>query len=197
MLTPNEEKVLQYITRYIAIQGHGPTLDEIGAEMAVNSRGTIHRYVKALESKGHLQREPHWRGMRLTGEGVRRSSSLPLVGRISAGKPIEAIADQEDINFPELLLGTDRFVLKVQGDSMVDAGIHDGDYVIIKQTETAKTGDIVVALIDMEEATLKRLKKRKGKIELIPENKMMSPMVYSAERIQIQGVVVGQVRMYQ
>jgi repressor LexA len=196
MLTPKEEKVLQCITRYIAIQGHGPTLEEIGTEVGINSRGTIHRYVKALEDKGHLHRNPQWRGMRLTGEAERRTNMLPFVGRISAGKPIEAITDQEEINFSELLLGADRYVLKIAGDSMIDAGIHDGDYVIIKHAESAKTGDIVVALIDQSEATLKRLKKRRKGIELIPENASMQPMFYDNERVQIQGVLVGQVRLY-
>ncbi|MFT5426478.1 MAG: repressor LexA [Gammaproteobacteria bacterium] len=196
MLTQKEEKVLQCITRYIAIEGHGPTLEEIGSDVGINSRGTVHRYVKALEDKGHLQRNPHYSGMRLTGEAERHSNILPFVGRISAGKPIEAITDQEEINFSELLLGADRYVLKIDGDSMIDAGIHDGDYVVIKHADTAKTGDIVVALIDQSEATLKRLKRRRGGIELIPENASMEPMFYDAERVQIQGVLVGQVRLY-
>ncbi|MEE9552337.1 MAG: transcriptional repressor LexA [Gammaproteobacteria bacterium] len=196
MLTPNEERVLQFITRHIGLRGIGPTLEEIGAEIAVNSKGTVHRYVKALEDKGHIYREPNWRGIRLTGEGTRRASTLPLVGRISAGKPIEAIPRKDEINFPELLLGPGRYVLKIQGDSMIDAGIHDGDYVIIKHAETAKTGDIVVALIDNDEATLKRFKRRRNGIELIPENKNMTPMLYAYERVQIQGILVGQVRLY-
>ena len=95
-----------------------------------------------------------------------------------------------------MLLGTDRYVLKIDGDSMIDAGIHDGDYVIIKHAESAKTGDIVVALIDQSEATLKRLKKRKNGFELIPENASMQPMFYENERVQIQGVLFGQVRLY-
>ncbi len=196
MLTAKEEKVLQYITRYITIQGHGPTLEEIGTELGVNSRGTIHRYVKALEDKGHLHRNTQWRGMRLAGEVERRSNLLPFVGRISAGKPIEAIADQDEINFSELLLGADRYVLKIKGDSMIDAGIHDGDFVIVKHADTARTGDIIVALVDQSEATLKRLKKRRNGIELIPENSTMEPMFYSADRVQIQGILVGQVRLY-
>lgn len=99
MLTPKEEKVLQCITRYIALQGHGPTLEEIGTEVGINSRGTIHRYVKALEDKGHLHRNPQWRGMRLTGEAERRSNMLPFVGRISAGKPIEPLLIRKRLIF--------------------------------------------------------------------------------------------------
>jgi len=158
------------MTGFIATKGRGPTWEGIGAEVGINSRGTIHRHVKALENKGNLHRNPQWRGMRLTGEAERRSNMLPFVGRISAGKPIEAITDQEEINFSELLLGTDRYVLKIDGDSMIDAGIHDGDYVVIKHAESAKTGDIVVALVDQSEATLKRLKKCRKGVELIPEN---------------------------
>jgi len=196
MLSQKEEKVLQCITRYIAIQGHGPTFEEIGTEVGINSRGTIHRYVKALEDKGHLHRNPQCTGMRLAGETERRVNSLPFVGRISAGKPIEAVSDQEEINFSELLLGTDRYVLKIQGDSMIDAGIHDGDFVVIKHADTAKTGDIVVALIDQNEATLKRLKRKRDGVELIPENASMEAMFYDADRVQIQGILVGQVRLY-
>jgi len=196
MLTRTEEKVLQFITRHVALNGRSPTRAEICAGLGFSSRGTAEGHVKALESKGHLHRDRRWGGLRLTGEAERHASILPLVGRISAGKPIEAILHQDEINFSELLLGPDRYVLKIQGDSMIDAGIHDGDYVVIQHTETAKTGDIVVALVDQNEATLKRLKKRRNGIELIPENKDMSPMLYAAERVQIQGIVVGQVRLY-
>ncbi len=196
MLTRKQEQVLQCITRYIAIHGHGPTLDEIGSAIGINSKGTVHRYVKALEDKGHLHRNTQWRGMRLTGEAERRSNSLPFVGRISAGKPIEAISGEDEINFSELLLGSDRYVLKIEGDSMIDAGIYDGDFVIIKHADTAKTGDIVVALIDQHEATLKRLKRKRHGVELIPENASMQPVFYDDGRVQIQGILVGQVRLY-
>ncbi len=197
MLTGLEEKILQCITRYITQNGRSPTLDEIGQLLEIKSKGTIHRYVKSLIDKGHLQRSGrNWRGLRLAGKQNRRLTILPLAGRIAAGKPIEAISEQYEINFSEMLLGPGRYVLEVQGDSMIDAGILDGDLVIVRETQSANNGDIVVALIDNNEATLKRLKKKGKQVELIPDNQSMTPMVYSADRINIQGVVVGQARMY-
>ncbi len=196
MLTRKEEKVMQFITRYISLNGHGPTLEEIGLDIGVRSRGTVHRYVKALEEKGHIQRAPNWRGIRLTGEGVRGSMLLPLVGRVSAGKPIEAIIEQETINIPELLSGDGRYALKVSGDSMIDAGIHNGDFVVIQFQQTAKIGDIVVALIDDHEATIKRYFPAKNEIKLLPENANMSAQFYSSDRVQIQGVVVAKIGFF-
>jgi|TARA_B100001996_G_scaffold151476_1_gene115248 repressor LexA len=197
MLTGLEEKILQCITRYITQNGRSPTLNEIGQLLEIKSKGTIHRYVKSLIDKGHLQRSGrNWRGLHLAGKQNRRLTILPLAGRIAAGKPIEAISEQYEINFSEMLLGPGRYVLEVQGDSMIDAGILDGDLVIVRETQSANNGDIVVALIDNNEATLKRLKKKGKQVELIPDNQSMTPMVYSADRINIQGVVVGQARMY-
>ncbi|MFQ5661497.1 MAG: transcriptional repressor LexA [Gammaproteobacteria bacterium] len=197
MLTRLEEKVLQFITHYIAQNGHAPTLAEVGEALKMRSKGTVHRYVESLIKKGHLHRTGrNWRGIRLTGESSRSLTILPLVGRIAAGKPIEAITDQKEINFSDLLLGPDRYALKVKGDSMIDAGILDGDLIIVRHTETAENGDIVVALIDGEEATLKRLRKHGARVELIPANQKLASMIYPADRLRIQGVVVGQVRIY-
>lgn len=197
MLTRLEEKILQFITHYIAQNGHAPTLAEIGEAHSIRSKGTVHRYVESLIKKGQLHRDRRgWRGIRLTGENARRLTILPLLGRIAAGKPIEAIVDQQEINFSDLLLGPDRYALKIKGDSMIDAGILDGDLVIVKHTNTANDGDIVVALIDGEEATLKRLRKHGPRVELIPENKNHVSMIYPTDRVRIQGIVVGQVRIY-
>jgi len=197
MLTRLEEKLLQFITQYITQNGHGPTLKEIGEALNINSKGTVHRYVESLVKKKHLRRTGRgWRGIRLTGERDRRLTILPLEGRIAAGKPIEAIPDQEEVNFSDLLLGPDRFVLKVAGDSMIDAGILDGDLVVIQKSHTAENGNIVVALIDNEEVTLKRLRKHGDRIELVPDNPSLNSMIYPTNRVHIQGVVVGQVRIY-
>ncbi len=197
MLTGLEEKVLQCITRYITQNGHAPTLVEIGKSLDIKSKGTIHRYVESLIDKGHLQRSGRsWRGLRLTGEQNRRLIILPFAGRIAAGKPIEAIPEQLGINFSDILLGEDRYVLEVKGDSMIEAGILNRDLVIVRQTETANNGDIVVALIDNDETTLKKLRKHGDRVELIPANHAMVPLIYPADRVHIQGVVVGQVRSY-
>lgn len=197
MLTRVEEKLLQFITRYIAQNGHAPTLVEMGKALGIRSKGTVHRYVESLVDKGHLRRNGRgWRGIRLTGENDRRLTILPLQGRIAAGRPIEAIPGQREVNFSELLLGPDRYVLEVSGDSMNEAGILDGDMVVVRQADTADNGDIVVALIDNEEATLKRLRRHGDRIELIPAHSALASMIYPADRVRIQGVVVGQLRLY-
>ncbi len=197
MLTRVEEKLLQFITRYIAQNGHAPTLVEMGKALGIRSKGTVHRYVESLVGKGHLRRNGRgWRGVRLTGENDRRLTILPLQGRIAAGRPIEAIPGQREVNFSELLLGPDRYVLEVSGDSMIEAGILDGDMVVVRQADTADNGDIVVALIDNEEATLKRLRRHGDRIELIPANSALASMIYPADRVRIQGIVVGQLRLY-
>jgi repressor LexA len=123
--------------------------------------------------------------------------SLPLLGRIAAGQPIEAIPNHDRIDLAEFFVGENRFVLRVQGDSMLEAGILDGDMVVVEQCDHASDGDIVVALIDREEATLKTLRHHSdGSVMLIPANSQMTPMIYPAERVAIQGVVVGQLRSY-
>jgi len=197
MLTGLEEKILQCITKQITQNGHAPTLVEIGESLDIKSKGTVHRYVESLIEKGHLHRTGRsWRGLRLTGEQSRRLLILPFAGRIAAGQPIEAIPEQLEINFSDMLMGEGRYVLEVKGDSMIEAGIFNGDLVIIRESSTADNGDIVVALIDNGEATLKRLRKHGDRVELIPANQSMAPMIYPADRVHIQGVVVGQVRYY-
>ena len=196
MLTQRQAKALEAIKGYINFHGHAPTLEEIGQALGVQSKGAVHRLVNALVDEGYLIRErSSWRGLRLAGEEA--SPTLPLVGRIAAGQPIEAIPGEDTLNLADFLLGPDRYALRVQGDSMVGAGILDGDTVVVKQADTARDGEIVVALIDGEEATLKRLKRLgNGNIELVAENPAIEPMVYPASRVRIQGVVVGQMRSY-
>lgn len=122
---------------------------------------------------------------------------LPLLGKIAAGQPIEAIEDQAHLDLAEFFIGPDRYALRVSGDSMMDVGILDGDTVILRKTNKARKGDIVVALIDSQEATLKRLGQyNKETVELIPENKTMQTMHYAPERVSFQGVLVGQLRSY-
>jgi repressor LexA len=197
MLTGLEEKILQCITRHITQNGNAPTLVEIGESLDIKSKGTVHRYVESLIEKGHLHRTGRsWRGLRLTGEQSRRLLILPFAGRIAAGQPIEAIPEQLEINFSDMLMGEGRYVLEVKGDSMIEAGIFNGDLVIIRESTTADNGDIVVALIDNGEATLKKLRKHGDRVELIPANQLMAPMIYPADRVHIQGIVVGQVRYY-
>ena len=201
MLTPGQTKVLNFIKHYLAREGFAPSLAEIAEGLGTTSRGSMHKQVQALAAAGVIRLVPgRQRGIELVEdmEGVDiRPDSLPLLGRIAAGHPIEAIPDLDTLNLTEFLLGPNRFALRVQGDSMIEAGILDGDTVIIKRGETANDGDIVVALIDDEEATLKRFHRRVGgKVELMPENCRLRPLILDADRVRIQGVLVGQLRSY-
>lgn len=197
MLTELQSRILDFIRDYLEAHGQAPTLTEIGQGVGVSSKGTVHRYVQALTDKGYLERHAHsWRGLRLV-EPDSEGSTLPLQGRIAAGCPIEAIPDQEEIDLASLFNGVGRYVLEVKGDSMIEAGILDGDMVVIEQSDTADEGEIVVALIDNEEATLKRLARHPdGDVELIPANSAMQPLVYAPDRVRIQGRLVGQLRRY-
>lgn len=198
MPTLLEKRILNFIHAFIIKHGHSPTLVEIGKAMEISSKGTIHRYVQNLRNQGLLaQPERGWRGIRLADDALSNSTTLPLVGRIAAGQPIEAVNNHDEINLSEMFVGKDRYALQIKGDSMIDIGILDGDIVVIEPQDTAQFGDIVVALIDDQEATLKRYKKLKdGRVELSPENQELQPMVYDANRVKIQGILVGQLRSY-
>ena len=198
MLTSQEQKTLQFIRNYLAQYGYAPRFKEIGVAIGVTSQGTIHRYVQALEDKGYIDRiKGNSRGMSLKDLPLVSPPTIPLAGKIAAGLPIEAIEDQQELNLAEMFMGPELFALRVTGDSMIDAGILDEDYVIIKKQPIANDGDIVVAMIDKAYATLKRFKRRsENQIALIPENSAMEPMIYPAERVSIHGVLVGQLRNY-
>lgn len=199
MLTQREQAAYAFIRDFIVRHGHGPLLTEIAAGLGIRSKGTVHRYVRALAAQQLIILQPgRHRGITLAAGGhAGDDATLPLLGRIAAGQPIEAIPDQDSINLTDFLMGPDRFILKVQGDSMIEAGILDGDMVIVEQRQHANDGDIVVALIDNEEATLKKLRhNRDGSLTLLPANHRLAPMIYTADRIRIQGVVTGQLRSY-
>ena len=198
MPTLLEKRILNFIHAFIVKHGHSPTLVEIGQSMEISSKGTIHRYVQSLRNQGLLAApERGWRGIRLADDALSNSTTLPLVGRIAAGQPIEAINDHGEINLSEMFVGKDRYALQIKGDSMIDIGILDEDIVVIQPQNTAQFGDVVVALIDDQEATLKRFKRLKdGRVELSPENQNLEPMIYDPERVKIQGILVGQLRSY-
>ena len=195
MLTEREEATLGFITDYAAKHHRAPLLTEIAEGLGIQSKGVVHRYLSALEEQGYIRRQQRHRGIELVGHPD--YGEVPLLGRIAAGKPIEAIENRELINFAHLLGGPNRFVLQVKGLSMIDEGIRSGDLVVIEQSNTARNNQIVVALIDDHEATLKRIKfPSRDVVRLIPSNKNMQPKEYSADRVTIQGILVGQVRMY-
>ena len=198
-LTDKQRLTLDFIQSYVATHTVSPKLQEIAEGIGINSRGVTHRYVQALVDAGFIETDSRkHRGIRLLRPDPQDNESiLPLLGKIAAGKPIEAIPGEDEIDLREFF-GHNNFAVRVQGDSMIEAGIMDGDTVIIKFCETANDGDIVVALIDETETTLKRFKRsHKGRyIKLIPANKDMEPMVYEASRIRIQGILIGQLRKY-
>lgn len=198
MLTITQRKTLTFIRRYLNRRGYAPSLDEIAEGIGITSKGSVHRYVQALAEEGCIRLIPgRKRGIELVDEEASSKTSLPLLGTIAAGRPIEAIADQDRLDLTDYLLGPGRYALQVQGNSMIDAGILDGDLVIVEHRDTADDGAIVVALIDDEEATLKRLKRLKsGRIKLVAENPDIPPSIYPAKRVRIQGVVVRQLRRY-
>ena len=200
MPTDRSRQVYDFVRAYVARHGYAPKLREIAAHLGITSRGVVHRHLRALEQEGLISIESDLaRGIRLRkGRGTAaRPFTLPLLGRIAAGRPIEAIPGEDEIDLSEFFVNGNRFVLRVQGDSMIEDGILDGDMVVVEQRETADNGEIVVALIDGMEATLKRLQKnRDGTVTLRPANSQMTPMRYPAARVRIQGVVVGQFRSY-
>lgn len=196
MLTDSQRKTLAFIRHYVAQHGYAPKLQEIATGIGIQSRGVVHRYVQALIAEGHLENTAgRHRGLQLV-EST-HGTRLPLLGKIAAGQPIEAIPGHDEINLADFFMGPGRFALKVQGESMIDVGILNGDIAVIKQQNDARNGDIVVALIDEEEATLKTFQRvNQNLIKLIPANKYMQAMIYEAQRVQIQGILIGSLRRY-
>jgi repressor LexA len=198
VISRREQDTHDFIRRYVDQHGHAPLLDEIAAGLGISSRGVAHRYVQAIAREGLIELiSGRHRGIRLTSPTKDSGTTLPVLGRIAAGHPIEAIPDQTEVNLADFLMGPGRFVLKVQGDSMIEAGILDKDMVVVESRSDARDGEIVVALVDNDEATLKRLKRNSdGSVTLLPANRHLAPVTYSPERIRIQGVVVAQMRSY-
>jgi repressor LexA len=190
VLTDLEKRMLTFIGEYLRENdGRAPTLTEVGEGCGVSSVGTVHRYLSSIENKGFLEKaRSGWR-TRLA------PTELPFRGKIAAGKPIEAIEEAESIDLAALLLQPDCFVLKVEGDSMVDRGIFHDDLVVIRSAQTAKDGQVVVALVD-NEATLKEFKRLDGgrKIKLIPHNPKYEAKVYAADEVEIQGILSSVIR---
>lgn len=197
MVTPIQQKIYEYIQSHIQREAYSPSLVEIARGIGISPKSVslISRCVHALEAAGKLKLEKKgYRNVRLL-EGDQYT--LPLVGRIAAGVPIEAIEDRQTVDLRPFLQDQNHFVLEVKGDSMVEEGILDGDLVVCHQAGQAQEGDIVVALIDEREATLKRISFRiAGHITLIPANAALKPKAYSPQRVQVQGIYVGLLRIH-
>ncbi len=201
MLTEREQDTLDFIRRYIDEHGRSPLVSEIADGLGIRSQGTTHRYIQALVDAGLLERHVgRTRGLRLTEQAETAPYdpvTLPVMGRIAAGRLIEAIADESEIDLSDMFTGKGRFVLKVNGDSMIDKAIMSGDYVVVQSQSTARHGDIVVALVDGFDATLKTLLlNNDGTVTLMPANVNYEPVTLPAGRVRVQGVVVGQLRTY-
>ena len=198
VLTAGQKRAYEFISTYIKENEISPSHAEIAEGLGIKSRGGTHRYVEGLVKAGYVKLIPgRQRNIQIVESFDNNSQVIPFEGRIAAGMPIEAIADKQSLDLNEEFFSDDRYALEVMGDSMIDVGILDGDTVLIKSQQTAKDKDIVVALIDKEEDTLKRFYRVKNnKVILVPENVEMKPMEYSADRVDIQGVLVAQFRKY-
>ncbi|PIU24515.1 repressor LexA [Candidatus Berkelbacteria bacterium CG08_land_8_20_14_0_20_39_8] len=198
-LTKRQKEILDFISHFIAENGYAPSFREIAYYFELSSVSTIAEYISILEEKGYLTKEAmEARSIQLTpafASGI-DTFEIPLSGVIDAGKPIEAIRTNETIDIPKDMMGRRTFALRVRGESMIDDGILDGDYVIIEQSQNPRNGEIVVALIDNENATLKRYYNEAGGIRLQPANKTMKPMHFAKRRVTIQGKVKGVIRKF-
>jgi repressor LexA len=217
MLTAKQRELLQYIKDRVDGSGVSPSFDEMREALELKSKSGVHRLISALEERGFIRRLPN-RARAL--EVLRMPDSpaaapartpelkpvpvaandvveIPLHGRIAAGTPIEALQGSEMFSVPAALLGPgEHYALEVSGDSMVDEGILDGDYALIRKADQAREGEIVVALIDGEEATLKTFRREGKMIRLDPANGAYSPQRYEEQRVKIQGRLAGLIRRY-
>lgn len=200
-LTRKQQEIHEFLCRHRRRFAHPPTLDELCTALHLSSRGSLHKHIQALVAAGLVEpMDRKQRGVRVNEracEDVLDEGEVPFMGYIAAGRPIEAIPNPEAMEVPQFLRGRgETYVLQVRGDSMVDEGILDGDWVVIEHQDQARDGDIVVALIDDGEATLKRFEHRGEQVVLHPANSTMSSMAYPAARVRVQGVLVGQMRAY-
>ncbi|WP_120078647.1 transcriptional repressor LexA [Aurantiacibacter odishensis] len=222
MLTAKQHELLLFIHRRLEERGISPSFEEMKEALDLKSKSGVHRLISALEERGFIRRLPNRAralevvkmpenlGGRATDPVAKATTApasqpapandvieIPLHGRIAAGVPIEALEDHQTLPVPAALLGSgEHYALEVSGDSMVEAGIFDGDFALVKKADTARDGDIVVALVNDEEATLKYLYHDGGKIRLDPANASYDPQVYEDRQVKVQGKLAGLLRRY-
>ncbi len=202
-ITKRQRQVYEFIDEFIKQHKYSPSFEEIGKGLHLNSLATVHKHISNLEKKGLLRRDYN-RSRSIDVLPIRsrpRSSppeptALPLAGRIAAGRPIEAVETPESISLADITRSKDVFCLQVMGASMQDEHIVDGDYVLVEKAQTARNGEIVVALVGGSETTLKRFYKEGEHIRLQPSNAAMQPIVVPAASVQVQGRVIGVLRKY-
>jgi len=193
-LTARQREIYEFLKDKIINRGYGPTVREIGARFGIRSPNGVMCHLKALEKKGLITRESHMSRAIQLSDFPRGRTSLPLAGQIAAGRPVLAVQEDERVDFARLFEADDHFCLKVKGESMIEDQIANGDYVVVRRQENCRDGEIVVALVDGHDATLKRFHREKGRVRLDPANSKMKP-IYS-DNVKILGIVVGVVRQY-
>jgi repressor LexA len=204
-ITRRQRQVYDFISEFVQKNGYSPSFEEIGRGLELSSLATVHKHISNLEKKGLLTRDYNRsrsidllppRGRLKQAMSVNTGVVLPLVGRIAAGQPIEAVENPETISLADFVRSKEVFVLEVRGSSMQDEAILDGDYVLVEKTKVAHNGDIIVALVEGSDATLKRFYPEGDKIRLQPSNATMKPIIVPAASVQIQGRVIGVLRKY-
>ncbi|HXY15079.1 MAG TPA: transcriptional repressor LexA [Terriglobales bacterium] len=204
-ITKRQRQLYDFISDFVQRNGYSPSYDEIRLGMRLNSLATVHKHITNLEKKGLLTRDYNRsrsidllppRGRLKQAMSVNTTMVLPLLGRIAAGHPIEAVENPETISLADFVRSKEVFVLEVRGDSMQDEHILSGDYVLVEKAKTAHNGDIVVALVDGSDATLKRFYREGDNIRLQPSNVSMQPIIVPAANVDVQGRVIGVLRKY-
>jgi repressor LexA len=197
-LTRRQKDILAFIESFLETHGYSPALEEIARHFGIASLNGVYKHLRVLEERGFISRlRNRARSIRLVKLAETNMRPVPLLGRIAAGQPLEAVEDREEIPVPESLLTRgNNYVLRVEGDSMIDEQIRDGDLIIVEQRSLARDGETVVALIDGERATLKKLYRDGDRVRLQPANSDLPPIYVDPERLRLQGVVVGLMRRY-
>jgi repressor LexA len=204
-ITRRQHEVYDFISTFQQKNGYCPSFEEIGQALGLSSLATVHKHVSNLEKKGLLTRDYNRsrsidllppKGRLKQAMSVNTGLVLPLLGRIAAGQPIEAVQNESTISLADFVRSKEVFVLEVRGESMQDEHIVDGDYVLVEKSKTAHNGDIVVALVEGTDATLKRFYREGDNIRLQPSNAAMKPIVRHASKVDIQGRVIGVLRKY-
>jgi repressor LexA len=198
-LTKRQKEILDFVSGFIEHNGYSPSMEEIAEHFQFASLNAVFKHLEALERRGHLQRDSRARSIQLSQNSTNGVRSLPLLGYVAAGKPIEAISTSDTLPIPEHFLPRQGsyYVLRVKGESMIDEHIQDGDYIVVESRETAHQGEMVVALIDNENATLKKYYLDGVQVRLQPANEVIAPIILDSARVKIQGVVVSVMRRYQ
>ena len=204
-ITKRQRQVYDFIAEFVQKNQYSPSFEEIGDGLGLSSLATVHKHITNLEEKGLLSRDYNRsrsidllppKGRLKQSMSVNSGTMVPLMGRIAAGQPIEAIERSETISLADFTRSKDVFALEVRGESMQDEHILDGDYVLVEKTKTAHNGDIVVALVEGTDATLKRMYREGDTIRLQPSNAKMKPIIVPARDVQVQGRVIGVLRKY-